>query len=140
MPMTHERLPDDDIVIFSFNGNVTVDEQREMYHVSAEILEATGRHLYRLTNYTFVTSTFAEVLGIVRDMGTGIPGSVSDPRITAVIVGSHQWTKLAIDMAKRPQFGGILVSTFSTVEDGVTALRLIKHEVARARTLGDQWA
>jgi hypothetical protein len=140
MPMTYERLPDEHIVIFSFAGNVTVEEQREMYQISAGILDETGRHLYRLSNYSFVTSSFAEVLGIVRDLGGALPGSIADPRITAVIVGAHQWTKLAADMAKRPQFGSVQIPIFSTVEDGLVALRLVMREVARARDLGDQWA
>lgn len=139
MPLTHERLPDESIVIFSFGGKVSLEDQREMYALSARILEATREHLYRLSNYTGVTSTFAEVMGIVREIGTGLPGSITDSRITAVLVGQHQWTRLALDMLKQPQFGGIQAALFNTVEDGLTALRLVKREVQRAREIGDRW-
>jgi hypothetical protein len=127
-------------MICSYIGMVGPAEHREIYQAAADILEQTGQHLYRLSNYTAVTSSFADVMAIAKEIGAGIPGSASDPRITAVIIGTHQWTTLAIEMVKRPQFGGIQVALFNTVQDGLMALRLCRREVARSRAAGEQWA
>lgn len=131
MPVAYELLPEESIIICTFTGDFKTEDLRQMYRTCDELLNKTYSHLYRISNFSAVDSTFPEVMAAIKEIGSDLPGGASDPRVTTCVVGSNQWTRMAVDFLKRPQFGGLQISLFQTIEDALAAMRLVIHEKQR---------
>jgi hypothetical protein len=69
---------------------------------------------------------------MARSPGSSVPGSTSDPRIRAAIVGRGKWAKLFADTIQQKQFGGFQIPFFKDIEDALAYVRL---ELARLNTV-----
>ncbi len=119
MPVTVEKLADLPVVIAVLEGQVNVPVIQEMYRRSAELCEGIEGPIFRITDVREVTTSFAEMLGVIREASKGTPGSTTDPRFHPVFVGNNQWVRLVRDAMSQPQFGGINMPLFTSREDAM---------------------
>jgi hypothetical protein len=131
MSMTYERVVGESIIICTFIGDFKLEDLLQGYAISAKIIEETGQHLYRISNFTSVESNFPEVMATIKQVSAETPGGTTDKHVSAVLVGNHQWTRMAQDFLKRPQFGALYIPIFNSVEDGLTAIRFFMNERKR---------
>jgi hypothetical protein len=112
-------MPDEPVIVATLTGFVTIDTIKEMYAGSNELARDIVGRLYRITDVTNISSSFMEVLKVVREASQGRPGTSTDPNVTVVLVGTNEMAKLVADMLKQPQFGGLAIPIFKCMEDAV---------------------
>src|SRR6185295_4247792 len=116
MPGSVERLANEPILIASYTGQVVVDDVRHVFERSAELIAADEKVVFRITDMVHSNTDFAEVLKMARVLGSGVPGSTTDPRIRAVMVGRGKWAKLFADTIQQKQFGGFHIPLFKDID------------------------
>ncbi len=119
MPVTVEKLADFPVVIAVLEGQVNIPTIQEMYRRSAELCEGMDGPIFRITDVREVTTSFAEMLGVIREASKGTPGSTTDPRFHPVFVGNNQWVRLVRDALRQPQFGGVNMPLFTSREEAM---------------------
>lgn len=119
MPVTVEQYQDEPIIMASFSGLLDFDTVREMFAISADLIDAIGPPVYRITDWRGISSTFSDMMQIFREAGQGFPGSSTDPRLHPVMVGRTEWSRLTRDAMLQEQFGGIDIPIFETVEEAL---------------------
>jgi hypothetical protein len=128
MPVTLERVPNEPVVIATLQGFVNIDTIKEMYSRSTDLARDIAGPWYRLTDVTNISTSFMEVLKVVREASRGLPGTSSDPNVTVVLVGTNEMAKLVADMLKQPQYGALAIPIFKCMED---ALDYVHIDIAR---------
>jgi len=117
---TVERLDGQPIILVTITGHVDGEIARSIYKQSAEIADAADEMLYRILDVRQMTTSFPEMLEVVRESGKGLPGSGRDPRIKNIYVGNNNMAKLARDLMK--QFG-VEMLMFLSMEDAHTYIQ-----------------
>ncbi|RMG88752.1 MAG: hypothetical protein D6712_03035 [Chloroflexi bacterium] len=123
MPVTIEKMDGMPVIVATFKGHVDVSMVKYVFNRTAELCEGIEGPIFRISDVSEATSSFVEMLGVIREAGQGGPGSTTDPRIRAVFVGSNQWTRLMRDALQQPQFGGVNMPAFTSMEDAMTYIR-----------------
>lgn len=123
MPVTVRRMENEPILIATFSGNVTAQDMVEMFRLSDALIEADEKQIYRITDVQTATSNFIEMLGAIKSASTGQPGSTTDPRIKAIFVGTSTWINFARNALKSPNFGGLQLAAFATIEDALESIK-----------------
>ena len=124
MPVSVIRLENQPILIGTLSGAVTVNDIVELFRVSAELMGDSDETIYRITDVRTATSNFIEMLGAIKAAQVGGPGSTTDPRIKATFVGTSTWVTFARNALKNPQFGGISLAAFPSMDDALTSIRI----------------
>jgi hypothetical protein len=125
-----ERLPDEPIIIARLDGLVDADTARQVFEETARLAEGMTGHLYRITDCTCIDADLPNTMGMLLEATKGKPASTSDPNVTVVLVGGHQLTAFYSQAMAQPQFGGVNVRVFPSVEE---ALVYIRFQIRRER-------
>jgi hypothetical protein len=133
MPVTIETKVNERIIIATLEGHVTVNDLDVIYQRSAALIQQMGGMIHRVTDARLATSSFADILRLVREASKGLPGSATDPNVKTVFVGNHEMLRLVADMLRQPQFGHIQIPMFPTLEDALVAVR---HEISKQDKMG----
>lgn len=128
MPASVERLTGEAILIARYTEKVTVADVRFVFQRSVDLMTPEDQVVFRITDMLHSNSEFTEVLKMARELGSGVPGSTTDPRIKAAIVGKGKWAKLFADTIKQKQFGGFQLPFF---KDMASALAYVRLELSR---------
>ena len=118
------RLPDEPIVIVEIQP--TLDPQKEVYEIAdaiAEMFEGEEGPIYRINDFTSIDLPFG---GLV--MGLGLeaqsrPGSLSDPRIKPIFVGTSDMVELGAKSARQEHYGGLEIWLFATLDEALAHIR-----------------
>lgn len=124
MAIVVSRIPNEPIIVATLEGDLTVEQFKEMFIRSVEITKEIGGHVFRITDARNVTATFGELFGIIAAASKGVPGSTTDPNVTPILVGSNQMVKLAAQAFRQKQFGGVEIPLFQKMEDAMTYIYL----------------
>ncbi len=130
MTVTLEKLPDEPIVMATLSGEVTIAEMETMYAQCAEIIKEVGR-IYRITRLENTTTGFMDILKILQAAGKGSPGSSSDPKVGVIFLGSGSLIQLITNTMRQPQFAGVQLPIFQSMEDTLTYIR---YDMDKRRT------
>lgn len=131
MAVTVKRLPDEPIIIATLDGLVDAETSREVFRETARLYADIHEHIYRITDCTLIDADFPNTLGMLIEATKGTPGSTTDPNVTVVLVGGHQLTKFYADAMAQPQFGGVKVALFSSLDE---ALAYVRFHIQRRRS------
>lgn len=122
MPVTLERLEGEPIILVTVDGHLNGDMVRELYHNIGVIAQEIDGPVYRITDVRKLHTTFAELMGIMKEALKDSPGTTSDNNITNIFVGREKFALLARDMMKRANPDNHPL--FDTIEDALTFIRL----------------
>ena len=128
MTVTVTRLRGQPIIVATVSGRHSLQTMLEVFTRSAELITDSDPFLYRITDFTGVDSTLADVVAMAREARQGLPGSTTDSRFRPVFVGSNAWVKLGHEAMRQPQFGGVVIPIFDTMD---AALAYVHDQIAR---------
>jgi hypothetical protein len=129
MPIKVEVLPNEPIIVLHYLEFISAQEFKGMYEETAPIVsdmiaKGLGKKVYRIGNSTGLKSDFMEVMKAAQMAASQVPGATGDPRIISIMVGTEVWGRLFINMISQPQFGGIKMPFFKTMEEALEYCRL----------------
>jgi hypothetical protein len=119
------QLPEEPIIIATYDGFVTAADIREGAAAIAQLAEKIEGRVYAIADIHSTTSSFAEVLEILRDQSKGAEGTTTDPRLIVVLVGSTAMGKLFVDAIRQSNYGGVTVPMFPTLEAALESFRVM---------------
>ncbi len=125
-----EWVPNEPIIIVTATGLISADDFKNMFDEVAKNIDGMDNKIYRIADYTAADSSFMDIIKTVKIASTHAAGSTADPRIQTIYVGTSQWISLARTALQQPQFGGIMIPTFHTLND---ALIYARREIARTQ-------
>jgi len=117
MPVTVERLPDTSIILASYGGKVTLDDALKVFSESAAYMQEIDGHAYRISDFTYAASDFAEVMKILKVATQKGEGYTNDPNISVIFVGKTTWARLYKNAMSQSQYGGVHIPMVQTLED-----------------------
>jgi hypothetical protein len=133
MPIEVQRLPNEPIIVVATIGDLTMEGIHEIFARSAEIQQELGGILYRITDNTHLNIDAQDFINIIRMAqvaGKEAPGSSADPNIRAVLVADNRWSLLVREALSQPQFGGVFLPIFETMDQ---ALTYVRFQIAQAQ-------
>ena len=124
MPFTVEKLPDEPIILCTYHEPFDTTDLPQVFsqvdHLAADLTPP----VYRIIDNRGLDLSFGKMVQLMAEETRGIPGSVSDPRIVAVIVTNSQLAKLgAQSVQEQDQYGKQQVVAFHTLEEALAYLR-----------------
>jgi len=119
-----KQLDNEPILIVKYVGDVTADDVREMFRLSAEIMGDADQTFYRINDIRDTDSNFTEMLDVVNIASTDMPGSSVDPRIQSSFVGTSTWLSFFRNAMSKPKFGARLMSAFDDMDDAIASIRI----------------
>ncbi len=134
MPIAVDWIPDEPIILATCTGFLTVGDFKGMFEQVAALMQAVEGIIYRIADYREAESSFVDIMKTVQETAKGMSGSVSDPRLKSIYVGTTHWISLA-RTAYQNQPGGFQIPTFHSIEDALTYIHLDMaktHDVATA--------
>jgi hypothetical protein len=123
MGITVERIPGEPILVATLSGDVTADHVRSMFERSAKLAEQIEGRVYRITDLSAIKTKFSDLVEALAQASKGQPGSSSDPRFCAVIVGDNQWSRMYSEGLKQEQYGKYNIPLVSSLEDAMDYIR-----------------
>lgn len=123
MPVRVFRIPDEPILVASFDRVITSDILHQMYDLSAKLIAADDEVLYRITDFRHVTTSPLEVLQIYYASQSERVGSTSDSRIRPVLLGDNQWSRMASDMLW--EYAKMELPIFDSMSEAIAHIRLL---------------
>jgi hypothetical protein len=120
MSVTVTRMDDEPILIADFAGKVTAEDIVTMFELSTALIE-DGEAVFRISDFTDVTSEIAEVFKAVDTLRQRPEGSSGDLRITPVLVGRNQWSVNAHNIVK--DIEAMSIPIFFTRDDALAYIR-----------------
>lgn len=125
MSITVERVPDEPILLLKSTGQMTVDDVRGAYAETTRLLDQmeSENHeiVYRIVDVREQTTTFPEMMEIMKVATASGEGTPTDNRIQTIYVGREKFAMLAREMFSRQT--GRAFPIFESVEDALEAIR-----------------
>lgn len=121
MPATVIRLPDEPILIATLTGDATVDDIKEIYRQSNELMTEDDTHIFRITDVRQATITFPEMLKIIQNATQDMPSSTLDVRVSVTFVGESTWVRFARDAFSKKGFS---MAAFTDMEPALESVRI----------------
>jgi len=140
MPFAGTRqLPDEPIIITTYEGAINVDEVTAGSMEVAKLMGTIEGRVWAVVDLSTITTSFADVMKIMMHQSQGTEGTTTDPKLAAmVLVGSDQFVRLYTD-AMRKKTQGVILPMYRTIDDGVNALRImIENEKKKQATEADK--
>ena len=123
-----ERLTNEPIIVNTYDGFVTAEDIRQGALAVAEHARHIEGNVYVVGDIHTTTSSFAEVLEILRDQTRGGEGTTTDPRIQVVLVGNTAMGKLFVDAMRHSKHGGVSVPMFPTMQAALDSVRVMAQQ------------
>lgn len=121
MPVEVIRLPDEPIIIATLSGSVTVEDIKQLYIRSNELIEEKDQTIFRITDVRNATTTFPEMIKSIQMAVQELPASSRDPRVRITFVGESTWVTFARDTFAKQ---GIKTAAFTDMEEALDSIRL----------------
>lgn len=129
MSVTLRRIPDEPILIATIKGEVNRKSTLKVYELTEPYLDRIEGTIYRITDVSEVTTSFADMLWVVHNASKAGAASSSDPRIRVTLVGTTAWTIFFRDVLERQS--NVQIAVFDSIDDALAAIR---QEIARSAT------
>ncbi|MDX2162984.1 MAG: hypothetical protein SF162_16835 [bacterium] len=128
MPVDIHRLPDEKIIITDVTNPLNVDTgMGTIFQDTHALRESIGAHAVIIYNTTALDVNFGDLMLSMAEHAKGVPGSVTDPHLTPLIVTTDDLLATAVGAMKQPRYGAIEVRVFPTLDQALAAAR----EIAR---------
>jgi hypothetical protein len=120
-----EKLPAEPIIISTYTGFVNAQDIREGVVEIARLSQTIEGRVYAIADVRTISSSFAEVLAILRDQSKGEAGTTTDPNLVVVLVGTDSMAKLYVSAMRNNSYGGVMVPMFATMEAALDSVRVM---------------
>lgn len=117
MPAKIAPIPNEPIVIVTFEGHLNVDTVRQVFVDTTVIFAQFEGDVYRIADIRTAKIGFVDLMKIVKAVRGGLPSSSIDPRVHGIFVGQNQFARMYADLIK--QLGGTPIPIFATMEDAL---------------------
>lgn len=117
MPVKIEPVPDEPVVVVTFDGHLDVETVRKVFVETAAIFAKFEGDVYRIADIRTAKIGFVDLINIVKAVRGGLPASSIDPRVHGIFVGQNQFARMYADFVK--QMGGTPIPIFATMEDAL---------------------
>jgi hypothetical protein len=124
MPVLLTRLPDEPIIVATLHGRMDKHTVRELFDRTRDLAEGISGRLYRISDFTQVELTFADMASALVEARYGGVGATTDPRLRPVMVAPTNRARLFANIMQEPLFGGVSFPVFETVEEALGYARL----------------
>ncbi|MEQ8674490.1 MAG: hypothetical protein RIC84_14845 [Aggregatilineales bacterium] len=122
MPVTLRQIEGEPILLVTIDGLLNAEMVRKLYENIGKLAQEIDGPVYRITDVRKLETTFAELMGILKEAMKDSPGTTSDKNITNIFVGRDKFALLARDMLKRINPDNHPL--FDTIEDALTFIQL----------------
>lgn len=123
MPVQITRLDGEPIIHCLVTGKASATDIAVMFARCAELSADIAGRVYRVTEIRDITTSFYDVMLVLRQMSDGRPGSTTDPRFFGVMVGDDEVVRLIAASSQQEQYGRMNVPLFSSVDDALAFIR-----------------
>lgn len=120
MSIKVERIPNKPIILLTSKGAMTVDDVLKAYEETAQLAGEMNGLIYRVVDVREQTTTFPEMMEIMKVVNQNTMGSPSDERIQTIYVGREKFAMMAREMFSRKT--GRAFPIFETVEAAFDAI------------------
>ena len=117
MPVKIEPIPDEPIIIVTFEGHIDLDTVRNMFIETASIFAKFDGDVYRIADIRTADTDFVDIVKMIKAIREGLPASSIDPRMHGIFVGRNQFARMYADFMK--QMGSKPIPIFVTMEDAL---------------------
>ncbi len=130
MSIEIERVPGESVRVAPLKGYIDVQVVQRLAAETARLGQQIGGHVYRIAHITGLQSSLADTLAIVSQESKGALGSITDPRVTTMLIGENKWITFARDALGQQR--AVNVALFDSMEE---VLVYIRFQRAKRRTL-----
>ncbi len=127
MTVTIKQVPAENIIIVEYQApfEPRVDIRQAQAEI-ARIIEANDQMLVRIDDLTRSGMTWSQFIEGIDEATQGVPGSMTDPRISGVLVGDGELLSMASESMKQEQYGSTETPTFSNLDEALAYARTRK--------------
>ena len=124
MPFMVEHIMREPIIVinwqppFDFEADII-----ESNRAAADFADHTKGIVYRVIDAHEIDMTFGDLVTLLAAKTRNEPGSLRDPRIHTVLVGTHDLLRLKADSLRQKQYGELDIPLFPTVDEAVDYCR-----------------
>jgi hypothetical protein len=122
MPVKIDPIPDEPIIIATFEGHIDLDTVRNMFIETAVIFSKFEGDVYRIADIREADTDFVDIVKMIKAIREGLPASSIDPRVHGIFVGQKQFARLYADFIR--QMGGAPIPIFAMMEDALAYAHL----------------
>ncbi len=126
MPVQVNKLPDEPIILLTYDGSVDVETVKSAFQQSVELMSEINGAVYRISDVRAIDAdetTIGQLFKLIAELRRDTSGSSADPRIHGVFVGGHQLARIYADFMRQQQFGGTLIPFYHTLEEALDYIR-----------------
>jgi hypothetical protein len=124
MQLKVEQLPGEPIIIASVNAGPGSDTASDLYKQIADLVDRwPGRMFVIYDVRKLKTSGWGHTLGVLVRATAKTPGSPSDPRIRAVLVGTSERAKESADTLQTDLWGKLNIKLFDDLDKAMVYTR-----------------
>src|SRR5437868_3158522 len=119
MPVLVTQLPNEPIIVLTYEGAIDAETVKSAFHQSAELMASIGGAVYRISDVRLIQTDeriVVELFKLIVELRKDITGSSADPRIHGVFVGDHHIARFYADFMRQNQFGGTLIPFYHTLD------------------------
>lgn len=117
MPVKIEPVPDEPIIVVTFEGHIDLDTVRNMFVETAALFAKFEGDVYRIADIREADTDFVDIVKMIKAIREGLPASSIDPRMHGIFVGRNQFARMYADFMK--QMGSKPIPIFVTMEDAL---------------------
>ncbi|GAB4508777.1 MAG: hypothetical protein OHK0046_02250 [Anaerolineae bacterium] len=101
----------------------TTTDILESNKLVSDFANRSGTPVYRIIDTHEIDLTFGDLVHILDLKTRNEPGSLRDPRIHTVLVGTHEMVRMKAQSLSQEQYGGLNVPLFESVDDAIAYCR-----------------
>lgn len=132
MAITIELLACEPVILVRVEGYVDAPAVRELDAETARLCQ--DEHLYRIADVQAMDTSLPDMLAIITQESQGAPGSITDPRVTTLLVGDNPWMAFIRDTFARQRSGASRVPTFASVDEALVYVRFQRRLAGLGRS------
>lgn len=118
-----EKLPNESIIIVRVRSHSSTSQEEAEVASACDALIASGGPYYRITDFSEFNMTFTGLVqGMANEMRR-IPGSLSDPRLRNIFVGTQDMVEFGAHSFRQTQYGGLEITLFASLEMAIDFAR-----------------
>ena len=125
MTFTIEMLPDEPIVICTMSDQFNpITDYGAFWQQLGAILQGKEGPIYRITYLETEQIQFSDmVTALAAEAKSGMPGSLTDPRIRSLLVNRSLLAQMAVESIKQDQYGRLETPLFGTLDEALAHAR-----------------
>ena len=126
MSVVVERIPDQPIIVFHYDGFLDIETMQSAFKQSAAIAAGMEGTIYRISDIRTADSNFIEIMNILKISRANTQGTSADPKYQVMFVGQNQLARMYTDALK--QLGVPPIPFFNTMEEAMQFIEVEQHK------------